>query len=186
MKLRRLNSDLHRDIGYFLSGLIFVYCLSGIALNHVNDWNPDFVIHKRNVTLTKAYTKEEINDDRIAELSALVDEGKPKVHDFPTADHVKIYYDNATLLVNLPAKTAAYEKVTRRPLFYQTNVLHRNSLKGWKWASDVFALLLVFITVSGWFMLKGKNGVTGRGKWFIAAGVVPPIVAIVLFQYLQK
>jgi len=186
VKLRRLNADLHRDIGYFLSGLIVVYCISGIALNHVNDWNPHFVIHKCTIALTNAFTKAEITDDRIAAFSALVGESKPRVHDFPTEDQVKIYYDNASLHIDFVAKTGTYERVHRRPLIYQTNVLHRNSLKGWKWASDIFAVLLVFITVSGWFMLKGKNGLSGRGKWFIAAGIVPPVAAIIIFQFIQK
>jgi hypothetical protein len=186
MKLRRLNSDLHRDIGYFLSGLILVYCISGIALNHVNDWNPDFVIHKRTIALDRTYTADEINDQRLAEFTALVGESPPKVHDCPTPDHVKLYFDNASLLVDLSAKTGTYERVHRRHFIYQTNVLHRNSLKGWKWASDVFGVLLIFLTVSGWFMLKGKHGVIGRGKWFIAAGMLPPIVAIVFFEWVQK
>jgi len=186
VKLRRLNSDLHRDVGYFLSGLIFVYCISGIALNHVNDWNPDFVIHKRTITLNQSYAKDEITAERIAEFTALVGESAPKVHDFPTPNHVKIYFDNASLLVDLPGRTGVYESVRRRPLFWHTNVLHRNSLKGWKWASDVFGVLLIFITVSGWFMLKGKNGIGGRGKWFIAAGIVPPIVALIVFDLVQK
>ena len=186
VKLRRLNSDLHRDIGYFLSGLIFAYCLSGIALNHVNDWNPDFVIHKRTITFDRAYTTGEITDEWIAEFTALVGESPPKVHDFPTSSHVKIYYDNASLLVDLSAKTGVYERVQRRPLIYQTNVLHRNSLKGWKWASDVFGVLLIFLTVSGWFMLKGKDGIVGRGKWFIAAGILPPVAAIILFEFAQR
>jgi uncharacterized protein len=186
VKLRRLNSDLHRDIGYFLSGLIFIYCISGIALNHINDWNPDFVIHKSTITIDRTYTKEEITDERIAEFTALVGESQPKVHDFSTPTLVKIYYDNASLLVDLSGKTGTYEKVQRRPLIYQTNVLHRNSLKGWKWASDVFGVLLIFITVSGWFMLKGKYGIMGRGKWLIAAGLLPPIVALIIFDLLQK
>ena len=186
MNIRRLTSDLHRDIGYFLSGLIVVYCVSGIALNHVNDWNPDFAITKRTIAINKSYTKDEVTSERIAEFTALVGESEPKVHDFPTPNHVKIYYDNASLLVDLPGQTGAYEKVQRRPFIYQTNVLHRNSLKGWKWASDVFGVLLIFLTVSGWFMLKGKCGVIGRGKWFIAAGMVPPIAAIILFELVQK
>lgn len=186
MNIRRLNNSLHRDVGYFLSGLIFVYCISGIALNHVNDWNPDFVIQKRTITLDRSYTREEINPDRIAEFSALVSESTPKVHDFPTPSHVKIYYDNASLLLDLVAGTGIYESVRRRPLFYQANVIHRNSLKGWKWASDIFGGLLILLTVSGWFILKGKNGVLGRGKWFIAAGMIPPILAILLFQLVQK
>lgn len=185
VNLRRLNADLHRDIGYFLSGLIIVYCVSGIALNHVNDWNPDFIIHKRTVAIDKACTRDEVSDERIAEFGALVGESKPKVYDFPTPDHVKIYYDNATLHVDLAGKVATYEKVARRPLFYHTNVLHRNSLKGWKWVSDIFGALLIVITVSGCFMLRGRNGVSGRGKWFIAAGTVPPVAAIVIFILVQ-
>jgi uncharacterized protein len=184
--LRRLNSDLHRDIGYFLSGLILVYCISGIALNHVNDWNPDFVVHKRTITLPQSFTKDEITAERIAEFTALVGESAPKVYDFPTPDRVKIYYDNASLLVDLAGKTGKYESVQRRPLIYHTNVLHRNSLKGWKWASDVFGVLLIFITISGWFMLRGKNGIGGRGKWLIAAGMLPPVVALLVFTLLQK
>lgn len=186
MNIRRLNNSLHRDVGYFLSGLIFVYCISGIALNHVNDWNPDFIIQKRTITLEHAFTREEITAERIADFTALVGEATPKVHDFPTSSQVKIYYDNASLLLDFVAKTGIYESVHRRPLFYETNVLHRNSLKGWKWASDVFGALLIFLTLTGWFILKGKNGVLGRGKWFIAAGMLPPIAAIIIFQLVQK
>ena len=186
MNLRRLNSGLHRDIGYFLSGLLLVYCISGIALNHVNDWNPDFVIHKRTISLNRTYTADEINEQRIAELTALVGEHAPRVHDSPAPNLVKIYYDNASLLVDLAARTGTYESVQRRPLIYQTNVLHRNSLKGWKWVSDAFGVLLISLTVSGWFMLKGRHGVIGRGKWFIAAGIVPPIAAFLLFELVQK
>lgn len=186
MTLRRLNSDLHRDVGYFLSGLILIYCLSGIALNHVHDWNPDFIIHKRTITLDHSYTVAEITPERIEEFTALVGEAPAKVHDFPTAHHVKVYYDNASLLIDLATQTGTYERVQRRPLFYQANILHRNSLKGWRWAADIFGALLIFLVVSGWFILKGKHGVLGRGKWFIAAGMLPPIVAILIFELLQK
>lgn len=186
MNWRRLNSDLHRDVGYFLSGLIVIYCLSGIALNHVDDWNPSFMVHKRTIQLERAYTAEEITPERIAEFTAMVGEAPPKMHDRPTPNHVKFYFDNATLHLDLHAKTGAYERLQRRPLLYETNVLHRNSLKGWKWASDLFGLLLMFLTISGWFMLKGRHGLARRGKWLIAAGMVPPVAAIVLFEWMQR
>lgn len=186
MNLHRLNTNLHRDVGYFLSGLILVYCLSGIALNHVNDWNPDFVIYKQTITLAQSYTAADLTAERLAEFTALVGEAPPKVHDFPTPNHVKLYYDNASLLVDLTAQTGIYERVQRRPVFYQVNALHRNSLKGWKWASDLFGGLLIFLTLSGWFILRGNNGLGGRGKWLILAGMAPPIIAIILFQLVQK
>lgn len=185
-KLRRINADLHRDIGYFLSGLIVIYCISGIALNHINDWNPDFVIQKRSLTLQRGYLQSEVTPGVLREFTLMVGEETARVHDFPTTNHVKLYFDNASLLVDLAGKTGTYETVRRRPLIYQANVLHRNSVKGWKWASDVFGALLIFVTISGWFMLRGRYGVLGRGKWFIAAGMLPPVVAIVLFEWLQK
>ena len=33
---------LHRDIGYVAVGLTFVYALSGLAVNHIADWDPNF------------------------------------------------------------------------------------------------------------------------------------------------
>ena len=33
---------VHRDVGYASVGLTFVYALSGLAVNHVADWDPNF------------------------------------------------------------------------------------------------------------------------------------------------
>lgn len=183
-KLRRLNVALHRDLGYFFSSLIVVYCISGIALNHIDDWNPDFIITKDSVTLSRNYTVKEINKNVVKEFNALVHESDYKIFDFPTSNQVKIYYNNASLHINLTTKKGIYERLSKRPIFYQTNVLHRNSLKGWKWASDVFAFMLIVITITGLFVLKGKYGITKRGKWLIGFGLFPPLIAIII-QALQ-
>lgn len=179
-KIRRLNVATHRDLGYFFSTLILIYCISGIALNHVDDWNPDFILHKKTVALPKTFAKEDINAEQIKEFGKLVGESDYKVFDFPTSNQVKIYYKDASLHVYLDKKEAIYEQVSKRHVFYQSNVLHRNSLKGWKWASDIFAVLLIVINITGLFILKGKHGITGRGKWLIAAGFLPPVVAIII------
>lgn len=179
-RIRRLNIELHRDVGYFFSALIIAYCLSGLALNHIDEWNPDFIIEKKTITLPQSYTSKEVTTAVINEFGKLAREDHFKVYDFPTPDQVKIYYDNASLHINLTTKEGVYEKVARRPLFYQTNVLHRNSLKGWNWAADVFAIMLIFINVTGLFVLKGKHGITGRGKWLVAAGFLPPVIAMIL------
>lgn len=181
-KIRRLNRDLHRDIGYFFSSLILIYCISGIALNHVDDWNPDFVIKRDIIDISNTYSQTEINNEIISDFGALVKEGKYSIYDFPTADQLKIYYDNASLHINFSTHKAVYERVYKRPIFYQSNVLHRNSLKGWRWISDIFAIMLIIINITGLFVLKGKKGIAGRGKWFIAAGFLPPIIAIIIQQ----
>lgn len=85
--------------------------------------------------------------------------------------------------IDLTNGLGTYEKVSRRPLFYQVNVLHRNSVEWWKWASDLFALMLIAITVTGMFMLRGNNGLKGRGKWLLAAGAMPPLIAVIAQQF---
>ncbi|MCE3228279.1 MAG: hypothetical protein K0S32_2830 [Bacteroidetes bacterium] len=179
-KIRRFNIATHRDLGYFFSTLIIVYCLSGIALNHVDEWNPDFVITKKTIEVKENFVAKDLKPTDILLLSKKVDETKYKVFDCPTKDQVKIYYDNASLHINFTTHEGTYEKVSRRPLFYQVNVLHRNSLKGWKWASDVFAFMLIVINITGLFILKGKHGIGRRGKWLILAGFMPPLIAIII------
>ena len=184
-KIKRLNRELHRDFGYFFSSLIIVYCISGIALNHVNDWNPDFIIKRETINISKSYSKKEIDKKTIIEFGKLVGEKQYKIYDFPTTTQVKIYYDNASFHLNFKTHKGVYERIYKRPLFYQTNVLHRNSLKGWKWMSDIFAFMLIVINITGLFILKGKHGINGRGKWLIIAGFIPPIIAIIIQQLMQ-
>lgn len=183
--IRSLNVAAHRDFGYFFSSLIVIYCLSGIALNHVNEWNPDFIITRDSVSLGGGLTKADMTTDMINSLSEKIGEGEYKVFDFPTYNQVKVYYEDASLHLNFETGQGVYENVSRRAVFYEANVIHRNSVKGWKWAADVFALLLIVINITGLFILKGKYGITGRGKWLIGAGLVPPIVAIIIIHYVQ-
>jgi len=179
-KIRKLNVAWHRDLGYLLSSLIIVYCISGLALNHIDDWNPDFIINKKTIALTKSYSRDSINNNDIVQLGRLVGESDHKIYDFPTEDQMKIYYEDATFHINFSTGEGAYERVSKRPIFYEANVIHKNSLKGWRWVSDVFAVLLITITVSGLFIMKGKRGIGGRGKWFIAAGFLPMLIAIIV------
>jgi len=46
VKLRRLIIATHRDIGYFFAGLTALYAISGVAVNHIDDWNPNYVIRR--------------------------------------------------------------------------------------------------------------------------------------------
>src|SRR5262245_24029094 len=33
---------VHRDVGYLAVGFTIIYALSGIAMNHIADWDPNF------------------------------------------------------------------------------------------------------------------------------------------------
>jgi hypothetical protein len=179
--VRRWSRTLHRDIGYFVTAFVIAYCVSGLALNHVDEWNPDFRVERREIRLDRVYRESEIDETLVRALSAQVGEAEHRLIDVPAEGQVKIYYDKASLLLDLHARRGVYERLVRRPLFYEVNVLHRNSLKAWRWVADIFAMLLIAVNLTGLLILKGRYGLPPRALWFIAAGAVPPIAALVVF-----
>jgi hypothetical protein len=38
---------LHRDLGFLAFGLTIVYAVSGIAVNHIGTWDPNFIREER-------------------------------------------------------------------------------------------------------------------------------------------
>ncbi len=42
---------VHRDFGYLFFGLTLVYSVSGIALNHLDDWNSNYIIVRKEITV---------------------------------------------------------------------------------------------------------------------------------------
>ena len=89
-RFRKLNSVIHRDFGYFFAALIIAYSVSGIALNHVDEWNPDFIISKEEIKLSGSYQKQDINPDVIREFSNRAGETGYRLYDFPSSRQVKI------------------------------------------------------------------------------------------------
>jgi uncharacterized protein len=61
-------------------------------------------------------------------------------------------------------------------VLHAANFLHLNHGKQiWTWVADAFAVALIVLAVTGMFLLKGKNGIRGRGMWLSAAGVAVPL-----------
>ena len=51
MKWRKWIRILHRDIGYLATGLTVIYAISGVAVNHVDEWNPNYSIERSTIKL---------------------------------------------------------------------------------------------------------------------------------------
>lgn len=187
-KIRRIIIDWHRDIGYFISVLIIIYCISGIALNHIDDFNPDFIIKRDTIQIPDKFDLMHFENSTAQEISKLVNEEKLKIWDKPTSNQIKLYFDNASLHIYIDNKKAIYEKLTKRPIIYHSNLFHRNSIKGWKWISDIFAILLIIVSVTGLFMLKRKHShsIFQKGKWYVLAGTVLPLMFLLYFIFFQK
>lgn len=114
--LQRWNRILHRDVGYFLTAFVIVYCIPRIALNHTHEWNPDFIIQRRTLPLERVYTESEVGPELANALAGRVGEGASRIIDVPTPGQVKIHFDNAFLQSHLAEQQAACERAVRRPL----------------------------------------------------------------------
>lgn len=90
----------------------------------------------------------------------------------PDPESLRIYlHDNVTVRVDLAAGKANYEEVRERPILRAFNFLHLSEAKKlWTWMADLYALALLTLALTGLFILRGRNGITGRGAWLTVGG----------------
>jgi len=180
-KLRKFNRATHRDLGYLFVTMILIYSLSGIAINHIDDWNPSYVINKWEVKTAKAIDKNAFDtDDAKALLKELdIDERYRRFY-FPNENRLKIFFKTGSVVVDISSGEGRAETLKRRALFHTVNWLHYNPNSFWKWFSDIFAVALIILAISGLFILKGKNGLKWRGTILMVIGTLIPLIFLIL------
>ncbi len=180
-QVRRLSRVLHRDLGYFFTGIVILYGVSGLAVNHVDQWNPDFEIKRYAVHLDLPGERINITENSVEKaVSNLADKGNLRSFDFPSSSRIKIYFDDGAIIADLKTGQGQYEAVRRRPFLYHFNYLHLHPGGWWRLFADVFAVSLILIAVSGLLLLSGRSGFVGRGKWLVGGGVLIPMMAVFL------
>jgi hypothetical protein len=169
---------VHRDFGYVAVGFTVIYALSGLAINHIKDWDPNFTSSEK--TLNIAAIADELSDaDAVQRVTAATGLGKPETV-FRAGDEVRLGYADGTQVA------AIGEQVTvqaRSPRFFLrvANWLHYNrGKKAWTYVSDVYAMMLLYLAVSGIFMIKGRLGFKWRGMILVGAGIAVPLGYVVL------
>jgi uncharacterized protein len=177
---RALLRALHRDAGYIAVGLTFVYALSGLAINHIGKWDPNFKMVVETHQLDKKLPEDEAAAGKqiLAELGI---EEEPREAFWETDGTYQVIFDDRTLVVD--PKSLEVTDAKEKPRFFLrvANWLHYNRGKAaWTWIADGYAVLLLFLATSGIFMLKGKKGFIGRGAIFIALGAAVPIIYVQL------
>lgn len=174
MTWRKWNNILHRDIGYLIVGLTIVYGVSGLAVNHVADWNPSYTREKTFFTIPPILTTH--RDSIVAEArSALALNEEPRNTFRPDEQTLQLFYEGFTVAVDLPTGSVVRESVAQRPVLFEFNQLHLNTPKRvWTIIADLYAVSLILVAITGLFVLKGKYGITGRGAWLTALGTALP------------
>ncbi len=182
MNWQKLSRVLHRDAGYFLVVLVVLYCISGIAVNHVGDWNPNFSVESYTVETTPlpAGDLDAMEAEAVKQLGLDPDEVVGRHLRGPTELKIFLPEGSEATLDPRDGGTARVRIVRKRALLFESNALHLNHLKGaWTYVADAFAICLLLMAVTGLLILKGPQGFWGRGKWFFGAGALLPVVFLI-------
>lgn len=184
MKLRKLIRVLHRDLGYFFFGLSIIYAVSGIALNHIRDFNPNYSINHYNIQLDTPINTDEVDETWIIDvLEEFEIKRDYKNFYFPTDSLVKVFLKNANLSINTNDGYGLLETIDKRPILNQMNFLHYNPGVWWKWFSDIFCIAWIIISITGLFIIKsGKHSIKRRGAIWTIAGIIVPILFLILYR----
>ncbi|MBT3383361.1 MAG: hypothetical protein HN778_01265 [Prolixibacteraceae bacterium] len=176
MKIRKLLRILHRDFGYFIVGMTIVYGLSGIFLNHRHDFNPDYKIFITDFHVDLQQNSKLTEQEVIKALESLERKVVFKKHYINNQGFLKIFIENGEIVINPETGGGTMHYLQKRPIIFGMNKLHKASIGSlWKWVSDVMGVILIFVAVSGLFILKGKRGLNRWGWWLVILGIVVPL-----------
>ena len=179
---RKWNRIVHRDLGYLCAGLTVVYAVSGVAVNHVRDWNPNFSITHDTIQVPVVAGAEIPAGYEGDVLAAAGSTESPRGTFRPDPGTLRVFIEDGVVEVDLASGLGVVERVRQRALLREANFLHLNQPRAlWTWVADLFAVALAVLAVSGLFMIRGRKGITGRGAWLTAAGVLIPLVFLALY-----
>ena len=181
--IRKWSRLLHRDLGFFFIGSSLIYGISGIALNHLKDWNPSYSVQVEQVDTDISLANSPDVEDNVLKLVDELDNRKNyKSHYYPEPEFVKVFLKGgSSIVVNTNTGKGRAEFLRKRPVFYSVNYLHYNPNAWWMWFSDIFAGVLIFLAISSFFMVRGKKGVWGRGGIYTLLGIIIPIIFLLVF-----
>lgn len=170
---------LHRDVGYLCFGLTIAFALTGVLLNHLHDWNPNYRMAKVARTIDPYPEPSSFAEKDVPSLLARIGEtGKPTGYFRPDPGTVQLFFEGGRVLTaDLSTGRVEGEVARRRPVLAWLNALHLNrSGRAWTAFSDLYAVALAFLAVSGILVLKERPGAPGRKMVLAIMGMIIPVL----------
>jgi hypothetical protein len=161
--------------------LTLAYALSGLAVNHIDDWNPSYRFSERAVDIGPLPAGTLAEREAFVVEKLALDRRTVRGHYQETEHELRIFLtDGQEARLDMRTGRGQLKTLATRLVLFEVNSLHLNNLKGlWTWVADLFAIALIVLAITGVTMMKGDRGITGRGKYFIAAGLTVPVGFII-------
>lgn len=181
MKLSARN--IHRDFAYFYLGLIISFSFSGIFLNHRRAWHPmRYQYASTEISLAQPLTAEQVNDDYLKSFSEEYGIQAAPQRYAVDGEVLRITYPNHNVEVDLNSGKGKIGEFRQTPLLGQMTELHVTTNNWWIYYSDIFGLAMLTIAITGMFIAKGQMSFKRRGWKLALAGILFPLVFLVLLS----
>lgn len=178
MKLNKRN--IHRDLGYFYIGLIISFALSGILMNHRDQFHADkYTLETKKINV-KLPTEDKITEEYAENLGKeLGIDDKFRKHRVNEGTF-KISFKNSDVEIDMETGKGEVVSFIKTPIISQMMKLHKNTSNWWIYYGDIFGLSLITIALTGAIMIPaGKFSFKNRGWKLAVAGIIIPLLVLV-------
>jgi hypothetical protein len=174
--------NLHRDLGYFYIGLIVSFAFSGLMMNHREYWHPEKYTTETKAIQISLPAEENLNEKFAEELGKKLNiDDKIRRQGIKKGTY-KISFENHDVEIDMKTGKGEIVSFRKTPIISQTMKIHKSTSNWWIYYSDIFALSLITIAITGTFIIKaGKFSFKSRGWKLALAGLVFPLIFLFVF-----
>lgn len=177
MNLKARN--LHRDLGYFYIGLIISFALSGILMNHRDQFHAEkYNVETKNIEV-KLPKKEAITEDFAKNIIKQFDVADTYRKHKIKGETLRISFKNTDVEIDMETGKGEIVAFKKTPIISQSMKLHKSTSNWWIYYSDIFGISLIVIAFTGVIMIThGQNTFRRRGWKLALAGVIIPLIVL--------
>jgi len=175
--------NLHRDLGYFYIGLIISFAFSGLLMNHREHWHPEkYTVETKSIEVTLP-PENELTDKFAEGLGKTLGIDDKMRRQNVKKGTFKISFEKHDVEIDLKTGKGEIVSFNKTPLISQAMKLHKNNSNWWIYYSDVFAISLITIAITGAIMIPaGKFTFKQRGWKLALAGLIVPLLVLFLLD----
>ncbi len=139
------NRIVHRDLGFFFFGVIIIYAVSGIALNHLEDWNPNYIVTQYSKHIANAADYKHADKTKVkAMLQQIGETAVYKKHIYNGSQSMKVFIQNGSAVLDFETATLDVDI---------SGIIITKGKKGIKGRGGIYILLGIIVPVLFLFFL---------------------------------
>ncbi len=180
--IRKWSRLTHRYLSFFFAAVLLIYVLSGIFMNHLDTLSPHYTAERISLSMDVADFDQKL--DKVELLTLLEKyniQDRYTKHFYPSESEIKIFFKGGSnMIINTSTGQAIYDKLSKRVIISEMAYLHYNPSKMWAWFSDIFCVSMIIVILTGYTMMKGKEGFIGKGGIITLIGLLIPLIILFL------